>query len=109
MRQSQAREKQLAATDELLNDNIKLDVNREYQNTDYSKKRISVYEKSAEQANENFRITKNKYDNGLATMTELLDADAAQIGANVGVINAKADAALAYRKLLQTTGTLTIK
>lgn len=109
LRQSQAREKQLAATDELLNDNIKLDVNREYQNTDYSKKRIAVFEKSAEQANENYRITKNKYDNGLATMTELLDADAAQIAANVGVINAKADAALAYRKLLQTTGTLTIK
>lgn len=109
LRQSQAREKQLAATDELLNDNIKLDVNREYQNTDYSKKRIAVYEKAAEQANENYRITKNKYDNGLATMTELLDADAAQISSNVGVINAKADAALAYRKLLQTTGTLTIK
>ncbi|TZF99477.1 TolC family protein (plasmid) [Chryseobacterium panacisoli] len=109
LRQSKAREKQLAATDELLNDNIKLDVNREYQNTDYSKKRIVVFEKSAEQANENYRITKNKYDNGLATMTELLDADAAQIAANVGVINAKADAALAYRKLLQTTGTLTIK
>lgn len=109
LKQSQAREKQLAATDELLNDNIKLDVNREYQNTDFSKKRIVVFEKSAEQANENYRITKNKYDNGLATMTELLDADAAQIAANVGVINAKADAALAYRKLLQTTGTLTIK
>lgn len=108
-KQSQAREMQLEATNELLNDNIKLDVNKEYQNTDYSKKRIAVYEKSAEQANENYRITKNKYDNGLATMTELLDADAAQISANVGVINAKADAALAYRKLLQTTGTLTIK
>lgn len=109
LRQSQAREMQLSANNELLNDNIKLDVNREYQNTDYSKKRIAVFEKSAEQANENYRITKNKYDNGLATMTELLDADAAQIAANVGVINAKADAALAYRKLLQTTGTLTIK
>ena len=100
---------QLSATNELLNDNIKLDVNREYQNSDYSKKRIAVFEKAAVQANENYRITKNKYDNGLATMTELLDADAAQIAANVGVINAKADAALAYRKLLQTTGTLTIK
>ncbi|WP_185205174.1 TolC family protein [Chryseobacterium sp. C3] len=109
LKQSKAREMQLAATNELLNDNIKLDVNREYQNTDYSKKRIAVFEKSAEQANENYRITKNKYDNGLATMTELLDADAAQISANVGVINAKADAALAYRKLLQTTGTLTNK
>lgn len=109
LKQSKAREMQLEATNELLNDNIKLDVNREYQNTDYSKKRIAVFEKSAEQANENYRITKNKYDNGLATMTELLDADAAQISANVGVINAKADAVLAYRKLLQTTGTLTNK
>lgn len=109
LQQSKAREMQLSATNELLNDNIKLEVNKEYQNSDYSKKRISVFEKSAEQANENYRITKNKYDNGLATMTELLDADAAQIAANVGVINAKADAALAYRKLLQTTGTLTIK
>ncbi|RMZ59555.1 TolC family protein [Chryseobacterium nematophagum] len=109
LQKSQAVEKQLEATNELLDDTIKLQVNKEYQNTDYSKKRIAVFEKSAEQANENYRITKNKFDNGLATMTELLDADAAQISANVGVINAKADAALAYRRLLQTTGTLTIK
>ncbi|MBB4805943.1 outer membrane protein TolC [Chryseobacterium defluvii] len=109
LKQSHARELQLEATNELLNDNIRLEVNREYQNAGYSKQRIAVFEKSAIQANENYRITKNKFDNGLATMTELLDADAAQISANVGVINAKADAVLAYRKLLQTTGTLTIK
>lgn len=107
LKQSQAREKQLSATDEMLNDNIKLEVNREYQNADYFKQRIAVFEKSSVQADENYRITKNKYDNGLATMTELLDADAAKIAATVGVINAKADAALAYRKLVQTTGTLT--
>lgn len=107
LQQSQAREKQLSATDEMLNDNIKLEVNREYQNADYYKQRIAVFEKSSVQANENYRITKNKYDNGLATMTDLLEANAAQISASVGVINAKADAALAYRKLLQTTGTLT--
>lgn len=107
LKQSQAREKQLSATDEMLNDNIKLEVNREYQNADYYKQRIEVFEKSSVQANENYRITKNKYDNGLATMTDLLEANAAQITASVGVINAKADAALAYRKLLQTTGTLT--
>lgn len=109
LKQSHAREKQLEATNELLNDNIKLEVNKEYQNAGYSRQRIAVFEKSAVQANENYRITKNKFDNGLATMTELLEADAAQISANVGVINARADAALAYRKLLQTTGTLTIK
>lgn len=92
-----------------MNDNIKLEVNKEFLNTNYYRERISVFEKSKIQADENYRITKNKFDNGLATTTELLDADAAQISAKIGVINAKADAALAYRKLLQTTGVLISK
>ena len=108
-KQSLAKEKQLTATNELLNDNIKLEVNKEFLNTNYYRERISVFEKSKIQADENYRITKNKFDNGLATTTELLDADAAQISAKIGVINAKADAALAYRKLLQTTGVLISK
>lgn len=105
--QAQAREKQLSATNDLLNDNIKLEVNKDYQNSEFAKRKILVYQKVADQANENYRVTKNKFDNGLATITELLDADAAQVSANVNVINAKADAALSYRKLLQTTGILT--
>ncbi|MDQ0475829.1 TolC family protein [Chryseobacterium sp. MDT2-18] len=105
---SEATEKQISATNELLNDQIKLEVNRDYQNSEFAKKKIAVYEKAAAQANENYRVTKNKFDNGLATITELLDADTAQISANVNVVNAKADDALAYRKLLQTTGILTL-
>lgn len=106
---AEAREKQLAATEELVTDQIKLDVNRDYQNAVFAQKKIAVYEKAAAQANENYRVTNNKYKNGLATITELLDADAAQISANVNVQNAKADAALAQRKLMQTTGILTSK
>lgn len=105
---STANEAQLLATTELLNDQIKLEVNRDYLNAEFSKKRIAAYEKVAAQANENYRVTKNKFDNGLATITELLDADTAQLSSNVNVVNSKADAALAYRKLLQTTGILTI-
>ena len=67
---------------------------------------IKVFEKTLAQANENYRITKNKFDNGLETITNLLDADAAQITANINVLNAKADKSLLYRKLLQTTGIL---
>ncbi|WP_312818071.1 TolC family protein [Kaistella carnis] len=104
-----ATDKRLTATRELLTDQIKLEVNRDYQTAQFAKKKILVYEKAADQANENFRVTKNKYDNGLSTITELLDADAAQMTANVNVVNAKADAELAYRKLLQSSGILTAK
>lgn len=106
---AEARDQQLSYTNDLLNDQIKLEVNRDYQNAVYAQKRIAIYEKSSLQADENYRVTKNKYDNGLSTITELLDADAAQIVTHVNVINAKADAALSYRKLLQSTGTLNLQ
>ncbi len=101
-----AREKQVEANNELLNDQIKLEINRDFQNSNLAQKKIEVYERAKEQAEENYRITKNKFDNGLANITDLLDADAALVGAKVNLINAKADAVLANKKLLQTTGTL---
>ena len=106
---AEARDQQLSLSNDLLNDQIKLEINRDYQNAVYAQKRIAIYEKSSLQADENYRVTKNKYDNGLATITELLDADSAQVVTHVSVINAKADAALAYRKLLQSTGTLNLQ
>ncbi|WP_312823428.1 TolC family protein [Epilithonimonas sp.] len=104
--QSKAREQELSANNELLNDNVTLEVKRDYQNDLYAHKKIDVYQKTLEQAEENYRITLNKYNNGLETITNLLDADTAKITANVNVITSKADAALAHKKLLQTTGTI---
>lgn len=103
---AQAREQQILATQELLNDQINLEINKDYQNSSLAKKKIDVYERALEQATENYRITKNKFDNGLATITDLLDANAALVSAKVNVINAKADATLAYKKLLQSSGIL---
>lgn len=104
--QSKAREQELAANNDLLNDNVTLQVKRDYQNDLYAHKKIDVYQRALEQAEENYRITLNKYNNGLETITNLLDADTAKITANVNVITSKADAALAHKKLLQTTGTI---
>jgi hypothetical protein len=41
---AQAREKQLEANNELLNDQIKLEINKDYQNSVLAKKKIEVYE-----------------------------------------------------------------
>ena len=103
---SEAIESELSANNELLNDQIKLEINRDYQNALFADQKIVLYHKTAVQATENYRITKKKFDNGLETITGLLDADAAKIIADINVINAKADAALAYKKLLQTSGIL---
>lgn len=103
---AEANAKQLDATNELLYDNITLEVKRDFQNEIFAYKKIDVYQRAVEQAEENYRITKNKFDNGLATMTELLDADTAKLSAQVNLINSRADATLAHKKLLQTTGNI---
>ena len=69
-----------------------------------SQKKIEVYGKAVDQAEENYRVIKNKYANSLATTTELLDADIAQLQAKMNYAFAKADAVVSYNKLLQASG-----
>ena len=104
--QAEARVQQLSANQDILNDNIRLQINQAYQAYLLSNKKIEVYKKAVEQAAENYRITKSKYDNALATTTDLLDADVAQLQTRLNVTNATADAVVAYNKLLQTAGLL---
>ncbi len=106
IQQAEARVKQIIAGENMLNDNIRLQINEAYQTYLVSVKKIEVYEKAVTQATENYRITKNKYDNSLATTTELLDADVALFQTKLRVTNAKADSFVAYNKLLQTAGDL---
>ncbi len=104
--QAKARNIEVNAGEEILNDNIRLQVNKDYQNYLLSQKKINVYEKAEAQATENYRITSNKYVNSLVTITDLLEADVALLQSRLNIRFAKADAVLAYNKLLQTAGLL---
>ena len=104
--QATARETQIAANEGILNDNIRYQVNQTYQAYLLSQKKIEVYRKAIAQAEENYKIVKNKYDNALANTTDLLDADVAQLQAKLNYAFSKSDASVAYYKLLQTAGLL---
>lgn len=104
--QAKARLQQTEVNQELLSDGIRLQTAQAYQNYLSSQKKIDVYAKAVEQATENYRIVKNKYDNSLATTTDLLDADVAQLQAKLNYAFAQADATVAYNNLQQTAGVL---
>jgi len=106
VQQAEAKVKQVTIGEEILADNIRLQINQAYLAYLVSVKKIQVYEKAVIQATENYRITKNKYDNSLATTTELLDADVALLQTRLSVTNAKADSFIAYNRLLQAAGIL---
>ena len=106
IQQAQARVQQVQANEDMLNDAIRLQINQAYQNVVLSQKKIDVYQKAIEQATENYKITKNKYDNTLVTTTELLEAEVAELQAKLNYAFANADAMVAYNKLLQSAGVL---
>jgi outer membrane protein len=106
VQEAQGRVNELTATQELVNDNIRLQVNKAYLNWLSSQKKIDVYAKAIEQADENYRIVKNKYANSLATLTDLLEADVAQLQSRLNYSFAKADSVVVYNQLLRSAGML---
>lgn len=104
VKQAKAQQEQVYWSSLQLNDGIRMQVHQAYQNYLENLKKIDVYQKAVEQANENYRITKNKYDNALATTTDLLDADVAQLQAGINYEFAKADGVVAFNKLYETAG-----
>ena len=95
---------QVQYSQSILSDQIKSEINKSYYDYLLTLKKIEVYVKAVEQADENYRITKNKYDNSLATTTDLLEADVAQLQAKLNHTLAQAEALVMYKKLQQTAG-----
>jgi outer membrane protein TolC len=107
--QAKSREKEIMENEAQLSDAVRLQVNRDFENVLLSQKKTEVYKKAVIQAEENYRITKNKYNNALVNTTELLDANVALLQSKINLAVAKADVLLAYSKLLETTGILSNK
>ena len=103
---AKARLHQVQATESIVSDQMHLQVSQAYQNYLLSNKKIDVFNKAIEQANENYRITQNKYTNNLVTTTDLRDADVAQLQAKLNYSFAKVDAVVAFKKLQQAAGIL---
>jgi outer membrane protein TolC len=97
---------ELMISKDMLNDQVRIQINKAYEDYLLSKAKIKVYEKAVDQASENYRITKNKYDNSLATTTDLLEADVAQLQAKLNYTSARVDAVVAYDRLKQAAGIL---
>jgi outer membrane protein TolC len=95
---------EVAATRDLLTDQVKMDVNRSYTQYQQALEKIKVLNDAVVQATENERITESKYKNNLATTTDRIDAQTLLYESRLNLELAKADATAAYYALLKTTG-----
>ena len=91
----------------LLEEHIKSEIHKATENYQYALKQSVVYQKSLEQSIENYRIVKDKYDNTLASTTELLEADDQQLQSKINFSLSQAEVALKYYQLQFAEGKLT--
>jgi outer membrane protein TolC len=103
---AKARVKEAEAGQSQLSDAVHLQVVQAYNNYLSARQKIDVYALAIEQAQENYSVVTNKFNNGLATVTEVLEADVALLQARFNQAFAVSDAYVAYNKLLQTAGLL---
>jgi outer membrane protein TolC len=89
-----------------LNDKVKIEIKSAETNFTLAKNQYKVYQEAVNQAIENFRIIKDKYDNGLADTNDLLDAETQQLQAQISEAYGKANILLKYMDLQAAQGTL---
>jgi outer membrane protein len=85
-------------------DNIRMEVNTSYLEFKKTLDKMTLVQIELEQASENFRVEQNKLDAQTTTPTDFLDANVKFLQAQLNLATAKANAELAYRKLITSTG-----
>jgi outer membrane protein TolC len=87
-----------------LRDGITLEVTQNYLNLNQAKERIALAETTVSQAEENYRITNEKFKAGLALNSDLLDAEVALLQAKWTYIQALVEDELANARLQKSIG-----
>ena len=88
----------------LLKEQIELEVFNSYLTIQSELEKIQISKLAIESAEENYRLTKDKYQYQLATSNDLIDADVELMDAKTKLAIAQADYQLAKVKLELTVG-----
>lgn len=91
---------------QLVEDLAKVEIEEAYHAYELALKKNAVLAKALIQANENYRIVKDKYDNGLTDTDHLLEADVQQLQAQIDTMLGEADETLTLYQYAYKTGKL---
>ncbi len=103
---SRAKENQAIAISEELNDQIVLEIKNAYLMLQEAENQIAVSQKLIEQAEENFRISEERYKERVSTATEVLDAQTLLTRAKSEYANALGDYNINYARLQRAMGNI---
>ncbi|WP_241077772.1 TolC family protein [Flavimarina sp. Hel_I_48] len=107
VRTAKSKAEELQYTYDKAADQVNIQIKDAEEEYTLAQKNLVVYSQSEEQAIENYRIVKDKYDNGLQDTNDLLEADVQRLQSKINLANAKADITQRYYELQEAEGNLT--
>lgn len=106
VRQAESRALEVKNTEAVMTDRIKVEVQKSIEDYDLAINQSVVYDEALQQASENYRLVKDKFDNGLADTNDLVEADVEQLSAKINTAVSKATIIQKYYELLSVSGQL---
>lgn len=94
------------ADQQMIRDRVTMEVVTAWHRVQAARERIEVATKAAERALAASRIVRDRYENGLTTITEQLRAQTALLAARLDLLAARYDYAVGHAELLRATGGL---
>lgn len=83
-----------------------IEVNEAFTNLRQAIERRETQEQNLRLAEDNYNIMNNRYNNGLALVTEMVDADNIRLAAELQLVNSKINIIYCYYNLLRVAGAL---
>ncbi len=102
--ESESQLAQIQNTAKMANDGVILEVTQSYLSAKEAEEKIRLSQQAKEQAEENFRVTEDKFKQGMVTNSDFLDANSLLTQAKNNYISALADYRISIAKLLKAVG-----
>ncbi|QSB28393.1 TolC family protein [Flavobacterium sp. CLA17] len=106
VREAESRALEVKNTEAVMTDRIKVEVQKSIEDYSLAINQSVVYDEALKQAEENYRLVKDKFDNGLSDTNDLVEADVEQLNAKINTALSKAAIIQKYYELLSVSGQL---
>jgi outer membrane protein TolC len=106
VREAESRALEVKNTEAIMTDRIKVEVQKSIEDYELAINQSVVYDEALQQAAENYRLVKDKFDNGLSDTNDLVEADVEHLNAKINTALSKAAIIQKYYELLSVSGQL---
>jgi outer membrane protein len=106
MKEAKAGMEQVEAAQKEINNNVRMEIKKRFLEYQQKQDKLVINNRAIEQAQENFTIAENKYNNGLLLLSDYLEANSLLLLSKINYATTRSEVMVAYYELQESMGNL---